>query len=94
MSLSQHDLGVAFALTAGAGLATGLGSAIVFVPDFYSTQACPSSFHLVNCLQLLAASLALAAGVMIYVSFIEIFFKGLDEMVRTKLASKSTTRFF
>jgi zinc transporter ZupT len=44
-------------------MATLLGSMVVFMPRFYKPIV-------------LGISLALAAGVMIYVSFIEIFFKG------------------
>eukprot|EP00045_Choanoeca_perplexa_P004651 m.39624 g.39624 ORF g.39624 m.39624 type:complete len:419 (-) comp12686_c0_seq3:148-1404(-) len=63
---NNNDYALAFGITAGAGMATLLGSAVVFVPRFYKPIV-------------LGISLALAAGVMIYVSFIEIFFKGLVE---------------
>ncbi|EDQ88558.1 uncharacterized protein MONBRDRAFT_32743 [Monosiga brevicollis MX1] len=63
---SNADYGLAFGVTAGSGMATLLGSAVVFFPSFYKPIV-------------LGVSLALAAGVMIYVSFVEIFFKGLDE---------------
>ena len=60
---SSHDLAVAFGVTAAAGMATLVGGMVVFVPQLYSPKV-------------LAACLALAAGVMVYVSFVEIFFKG------------------
>ena len=63
---SQHDLLIAFLVTAGAGLSTTLGAMLVFWPRIYSPRA-------------LATCLAFAAGVMIYVSFIEIFYKSVDE---------------
>ena len=49
-------------------MATLLGSMVVFVPRFYKPEV-------------LGISLALAAGVMIYVSFVEIFFKGKPKTV-------------
>eukprot|EP00054_Salpingoeca_dolichothecata_P033110 m.267017 g.267017 ORF g.267017 m.267017 type:complete len:328 (-) comp31977_c0_seq1:84-1067(-) len=63
---SQEDFAIAFSLTTGAGLATSLGAALVFLPQMYNAKV-------------LGCCLAFAAGVMIYVSFVEIFFKGLDE---------------
>jgi len=66
MGYSDHDLGVAFALTAAAGLSTTIGAAVVFVPSFHTPQ-------------FLGMSLAFASGVMLYVSYIEIFFKSLEE---------------
>jgi ZIP family zinc transporter len=62
----------AFLLTLGAGLATTIGAAIAFVVD-------PDN-KLV-----FAACLSLAAGVMTYVSFIEIFFKCQDEFIAYEL---------
>eukprot|EP00043_Microstomoeca_roanoka_P019958 m.232800 g.232800 ORF g.232800 m.232800 type:complete len:267 (-) comp17078_c1_seq5:746-1546(-) len=62
----MSDLAIAFVVTTGSGLATMLGSLVVFIPSFYKPY-------------ILGVCLALAAGVMIYVSFIEIFFKGLNE---------------
>eukprot|EP00613_Pedinella_sp_CCMP2098_P004583 CAMPEP_0171639696 /NCGR_PEP_ID=MMETSP0990-20121206/29903_1 /TAXON_ID=483369 /ORGANISM="non described non described, Strain CCMP2098" /LENGTH=339 /DNA_ID=CAMNT_0012213555 /DNA_START=37 /DNA_END=1056 /DNA_ORIENTATION=- len=56
---------VAFALTFGAGMCTCLGAAVVFFP---------SLVHYANN-KFLAGSLAVASGVMIYVSFVEIFQK-------------------
>lgn len=52
----------AFALTLFAGLSTGVGSAIAFFAKRTNTK-------------LLAGSLGFSAGVMIYVSFVEIFLK-------------------
>jgi ZIP family zinc transporter len=56
----------AFFLTLGAGLATTLGAALAFVVDPDNKMV-------------FAACLALAAGVMTYVSFIEIYYKCWDE---------------
>jgi len=58
----------AFALTAFAGLATGIGSAIAFFSRRTNTR-------------FLSISLGFSAGVMIYVSMVEIFFKAKDSLV-------------
>ncbi|MFI3324839.1 MAG: zinc transporter ZupT [Clostridia bacterium] len=58
---------LAFSLTLIAGLATGIGSAMVLL-----TKNTNKKF--------LCFSLALSAGVMLYVSFVEIFYKGIDSL--------------
>lgn len=60
---TSQNLGLAFGLVTGAGLASGIGGLAVFVMPYKNDK--------VN--RWLAASLAVAAGVMIYVSFAEIF---------------------
>ena len=57
----------AFGLTLFAGLATGIGSAIAFFAKQTNTK-------------FLSISLGFSAGVMIYVSFVEIFFKAKEEL--------------
>lgn len=57
----------AFALTIFAGLSTGIGSAIAFFAKRTNTR-------------FLSISLGFSAGVMIYVSFVEIFFKAKDAL--------------
>ncbi len=66
MSYSSHVL-FAFMLTVFAGLATGIGSALAFY-----MKRTNKSF--------LSAALGFSAGVMIYVSFIEIFPKALEAL--------------
>lgn len=66
MAAAEPNFALAFGLTTAAGLSTSLGAALVFAPQFYSKKV-------------LAVCLAFAAGVMVYVSFVEIFVKGLDE---------------
>jgi zinc transporter, ZIP family len=61
----SENLGIAFALVFGAGLATTFGAAVVFVP---------SLVRFAN-RRTLAGALGFAAGVMTYVSFVEIFQK-------------------
>ena len=58
----------AFGLTLFAGLSTGLGSALAFLAKRTNTK-------------FLSAALGFSAGVMIYVSFIEIFPKAKDSLV-------------
>jgi ZIP family zinc transporter len=58
----------AFALTLFAGLATGIGSALAFFAKKTNTR-------------FLSVALGFSAGVMIYVSFVEIFFKAKDSLV-------------
>jgi ZIP family zinc transporter len=58
----------AFGLTVFAGLATGIGSALAFFTTQTNTK-------------FLSFSLGFSAGVMIYVSFVEIFKKGQDSLV-------------
>lgn len=58
----------AFALTIFAGLSTGIGSALAFFTKKSNTK-------------FLSVSLGFSAGVMIYVSMVEIFFKAKDSLV-------------
>lgn len=62
MDMDSHTILVAFSLTLLAGLATGVGSAIAFMARRTNTR-------------FLAVALGFSAGVMIYVSFVEIFQK-------------------
>lgn len=63
----MSDVAFAFSLTLLAGLATGVGSAIALLAKRTNTR-------------FLAASLGLSAGVMIYVSFVEILGKARDSL--------------
>jgi len=65
---SEHqDVILAFGLTLFAGLSTGIGSAIAFFTKTTNTK-------------FLSVSLGFSAGVMIYVSFVEIFPKSVEIM--------------
>ena len=64
--LSENIL-IAFGLTLFAGLATGIGSALAFFAKHTNTK-------------FLSVSLGFSAGVMIYVSLVEIFFKAKDSL--------------
>ena len=65
MTYTSNELIFAFSLTLFAGLSTGIGSALAFFAKKTSTR-------------FLTGSLGFSAGVMIYVSMIEIFVKGRD----------------
>jgi len=68
MEIETGTLIFAFALTLFAGLSTGIGSAIAFFAKTTNTR-------------FLSIALGFSAGVMIYVSFVEIFFKAKDELM-------------
>ncbi|UCE49769.1 MAG: hypothetical protein JSW47_06385, partial [Phycisphaerales bacterium] len=59
---------IAFGLTLFAGLSTGIGSALAFFAKGTNTKT-------------LTVALGFSAGVMIYVSFVEIFFKAKESLV-------------
>ena len=63
----MNNVLIAFALTLVAGLSTGIGSTIAFFAKKTNTK-------------FLSISLGFSAGVMIYVSMIEIFFKAKDAL--------------
>lgn len=68
MDLSWQNILFAFGLTLFAGLSTGIGSALAFFTKQTNTR-------------FLALSLGFSAGVMIYVSFVEIMAKAKTELV-------------
>ncbi|MCP4051191.1 MAG: zinc transporter ZupT [bacterium] len=63
-----QNLAIAFGLTLFAGLSTGIGSALAFFTNRTNTKV-------------LSVALGFSAGVMIYVSFVEIFVKAKDILV-------------
>jgi zinc transporter, ZIP family len=64
----MNNVIIALGLTVFAGMATGIGSAIAF-------------FAKKNNYRFLSIATGFSAGVMLYVSFVEIFFKGLETLV-------------
>jgi len=64
---NDQDPGIAFMLTALAGAATALGAAVVFFPSLVKLAS----------RRVLACALGFSAGVMAYVSFVEIFQKSV-----------------
>ena len=63
MTVDNPNVPVAFALVMGAGFATALGAAVVFFPSLVKLAS----------RKVLASGLGISAGVMIYVSFTELF---------------------
>ncbi len=68
MEYELKEILIAFGLTLFAGLSTGIGSAIAFFTKHTNTK-------------FLSIALGFSAGVMIYVSFVEIFFKAKESLV-------------
>ena len=66
--MDPTNVWIAFGLTAFAGLSTGIGSALAFFSKRTNTK-------------FLSISLGFSAGVMIYVSMVEIFFKAKDALI-------------
>jgi len=64
------DVWIAFGLTVFAGMATGIGSIIAFAAERTNYR-------------FLAVSTGFSAGVMLYVSFVEIFVKGVDSLTKS-----------
>eukprot|EP00667_Euglena_gracilis_P006186 EG_transcript_6233 len=69
MPLFEGNVGLAVGISVGAGLSTLFGAVVLFLPRRIREQY----FSLI-----LGVSLAVASGVMLYVSFAEIYFKSLD----------------
>lgn len=65
--LIMNDVWVAFGLTLFAGMATGIGSIIAFTAKKTNYR-------------FLSVATGFSAGVMLYVSFVEIFFKGAESL--------------
>jgi len=66
--MDSQTVTIAFLMTLFAGLSTGIGSLIAFVAKRTNTN-------------FLSLSLGLSAGVMIYVSFMEMLPKSLDSLM-------------
>ncbi len=64
----EHNVLIAFGLTVFAGLATGIGSILAFFTKTTNTK-------------FLSLALGFSAGVMIYVSMVEIFFKAKESLI-------------
>jgi ZIP family zinc transporter len=64
----MNDILIALGLTMFAGMATGIGSAIAFMAKRTNYR-------------FLSVATGFSAGVMLYISFVEIFFKGVESLV-------------
>lgn len=88
-SWSSSNVGYAIAISIGAGLATGLGGCVAFLP---------SVLERVSPGMVLSVALSISAGVMLYVSFIEIFVKAQESILKDNddeaRAAALTTFFF
>jgi ZIP family zinc transporter len=73
----ENNVLIAFGLTLFAGLATGIGSALAFFAKRTNTK-------------FLSLALGFSAGVMIYVSFVEIFFKAKESLAEALGPTKGT----
>ena len=73
----ENNVLIAFGLTLFAGLATGIGSALAFFAKRTNTK-------------FLSLALGFSAGVMIYVSFVEIFIKARDALAEALGPTKGT----
>ena len=89
MVVSDENVAAAFGVVAVAGLSTSLGAIAVFFPSLvqYAHRST------------LAAALGLSAGVMVYVSFVDIFQKSVDsfqdaEFLEHQAFSAATMCFF
>lgn len=63
MTVVTENVGIALALVVAAGASTALGAAVVFFPSIVKLAS----------RRVLAGSLGFSAGVMTYISFVEIF---------------------
>ena len=68
MVVDSENVGVAFALVFAAGASTAIGASVVFFPSLVKLASRKT----------LAGGLGLSAGVMTYVSFVEIFQKAVS----------------
>lgn len=67
----SENVGIALALVCGAGASTALGAAVVFFPSVVKLAS----------RRVLASLLGFSAGVMTYISFVEIFQKSVGSFV-------------
>lgn len=89
MSTTNRDALIAFLITALAGAATALGASVVFFPSLVKLTS----------RRVLAGALGFSAGVMTYVSFVEIFQKSVGAFEDAEFAENmayiyATASFF
>eukprot|EP00592_Proboscia_alata_P006354 CAMPEP_0194352520 /NCGR_PEP_ID=MMETSP0174-20130528/938_1 /TAXON_ID=216777 /ORGANISM="Proboscia alata, Strain PI-D3" /LENGTH=366 /DNA_ID=CAMNT_0039120629 /DNA_START=88 /DNA_END=1188 /DNA_ORIENTATION=+ len=81
---TNGDAAFAFALVCAAGGATGLGASVVFFPSLVKLAS----------KRVLASSLGFSAGVMLYVSFVEIFLKSVGSFEREGRRPENTAHIY
>jgi ZIP family zinc transporter len=73
MTLAEGNVAAAFGMTFAAGAATMLGASVVFFPKLVKLAS----------RRVLAGALGFSAGVMIYISFVDVFQKSVDAFVNS-----------
>lgn len=73
MTLAEGNVAAAFGMTFAAGAATMLGASVVFFPKLVKLAS----------RRVLAGALGFSAGVMIYISFVDIFQKAVDAFINS-----------
>lgn len=83
MSEDRHNVGLAFAVVILAGSATAVGASIVFFPRYvkYANRIT------------LAGGLGLSAGVMVYVSFVEILRKSQKSFIKAGFSDNTAYQY-
>lgn len=79
---AEGNVGTALALVCGAGAATAIGASVVLFPSLVKLTS----------RRVLAASLGLSAGVMTYVSFVEIFQKCINGFISSLVDLDTMTK--
>lgn len=79
---AEYNVGIALALVCGAGAATAIGASVVLFPSLVKLTS----------RRVLAASLGLSAGVMTYVSFVEIFQKSVIGFISSLVNDDTMTK--
>ena len=83
MTVANGNVAMAFAVTFAAGSATMVGAAVVFFPKLVKLAS----------RRLLAGSLGFSSGVMIYISFADIFPKAIDAFIASGMEENSSYNY-
>jgi len=76
----NENVGFALLVVLGAGASTGIGAAVVFIPSLVKLAS----------RRVLASSLGFSAGVMTFVSFVEIFFKSNQSFIAAGISERTS----
>ena len=83
MTVANGNVAMAFTVTFAAGSATMVGAAVVFFPKLVKLAS----------RRLLAGSLGFSSGVMIYISFADIFPKAIDAFIASGMEENSSYNY-